>query len=788
MRSSPSVSRLPSGRVASTVFVGGCDGEVSVEENTSKIYVEPAAALLRAPPDIANGVGSPLFVINLCASQAPNPQTGKTLPGLESYRLYQVSRVEDGRTRYRLRLGFFTSEADANVVLATVRASFATAFTACLADEDRRFARGYLPETAPVARPRPVAVVTQASPQPAAKPVAPAVAKAVTPATAPAVAARPAPAKQPAPVVESKPTTTAPIAAKVAAPATTAKAPAVAASAPVQAAATPRPAVTDTQSMKKIAIEESAVFEMTWEPEAPPARAAQSSATQANSTGSHKAFDANFIDEIELTWDPPVLQAASPAAPVVPAAFKTEPVIKAKPVEKAPQPVVSKPVAPAQPVAPAAPAATTAKPAAANKAAAPAVAPEVKNPPVTLKAAAPVKLELESESAAKRPAPAAAASAQPFHVGKGAEIPNVSLSLQTEAAPIVAPSAPAIAASAAKPATAKPAAMKPATAKPIAAKPSQPKVAAPDTRVEPAKEPAKKEAPAKQAAAPVPQAHPTTTKLPPRVAALPDLDSTQTIRALTSDELNDGAIEKWFAIQLAVSEQPVNLDAMPHLDIFEAYRLYSVANAGSGKIMHALRLGFFREAVSAEAVAGYLKTFFAATSVLRISSAEQLRFKDAPAPKAPAPVEVRNDKVVDLNQARDRATRPAIPTVTMEVAPQRGGAEIDRSPTGAFKTGSHAARVASKQNSGSTGSHKALNPTLKPAPKAAAKSAGPATKHSAPIKPNNSATGRYRAPPKMSLQEQLLEEAREVELSESGIRRLPKNDSLLSRLVDKLKK
>jgi hypothetical protein len=56
-----------------------------------------------------------------------------------------------------------------------------------------------------------------------------------------------------------------------------------------------------------------------------------------------------------------------------------------------------------------------------------------------------------------------------------------------------------------------------------------------------------------------------------------DLDSTQTIRALTSEELADEAQEKWFAIQLAASEQPVNLDAMPHLDIFEAYRLYSIA-------------------------------------------------------------------------------------------------------------------------------------------------------------------------------------------------------------------
>jgi hypothetical protein len=41
---------------------------------------------------------------------------------------------------------------------------------------------------------------------------------------------------------------------------------------------------------------------------------------------------------------------------------------------------------------------------------------------------------------------------------------------------------------------------------------------------------------------------------------------------------------------------------------------------------------------------------------------------------------------------------------------------------------------------------------------------------------------------KKSLAEELLDEAREVELSESGIRKLPKNDSLLSRMFGKRSK
>ena len=104
-----------------------------------------------------------------------------------------------------------------------------------------------------------------------------------------------------------------------------------------------------------------------------------------------------------------------------------------------------------------------------------------------------------------------------------------------------------------------------------------------------------------------------------------------------ADQRGDGRRRagKWFAIQLAVSDQPVNLDAMPRLDIFEAYRLYSVATAGSGKIVHSLRLGFFKEAVSAEAVMGYLKTFFGSPTVMRVSVAEHARFKDAPSAKKP---------------------------------------------------------------------------------------------------------------------------------------------------------
>jgi hypothetical protein len=125
-------------------------GEVNVEDNTSKVYVEPGGS---APPIVSQGAGTQLFVINLCASIAPVSTTGRNIPGLDNYRLYQVARVEDGRTRHRLRLGFFTNEAHAERVLTVVRQQYPTAFTTCLGDEDRRFTRGYLPESTAAAAP-----------------------------------------------------------------------------------------------------------------------------------------------------------------------------------------------------------------------------------------------------------------------------------------------------------------------------------------------------------------------------------------------------------------------------------------------------------------------------------------------------------------------------------------------------------------------------------------------------------------------------------------------------------
>jgi hypothetical protein len=805
-------------------------GEESMEENTSKVYLEPAEALLSQ----ASGAGSPLFVINLCASMAPATLTGKSLPGLDSYRLYQVSRVEDGRTRYRLRLGFFTTQDAANRVLETVRQQYATAFTTSLSDEDRRFARGYVPDTSATGRMRvrpAVSVVPQVA-APVATPVPAKNAPVAQPKAAPtAPAARAASPAAPVASPQAKSAKTSESGVYettwepqrgAAAPAKTGTTGSYRAMDPKalatgsfkaldKAAATgtfrtleqkalatgafrvadhkaasgsfraldPKTAATGTHKaleQKALATGSHKAFEQkaaatgmhraleqkavatgmhkaleqkaaatgshrALEQKAAATGSHRALEQKAASTGSYKALDQSGINEIEISWNKPAAKAPQAAAPARAAAAPVATKPAAAP--KAATPAATKPAAPvvskAPPVLKPEPA-VQAKPAAkappVPAAKTPAKAPEAKNPPVAVKPSAPMKLELEATPVAAPKQAPAVPNNQPFHVGKGVNIPQVSLSLETAKHAKFTPAAASVAAKA----PAAPANKAAASSKPAAQQP----------------------APAAKA--------PGALQLPPRMAGLPDLDSTQTIRALTNEEMNDANQEKWWAIQLAVSDQPLNLDAMPHLDIFEAYRLYSVASAGSGKIVHSLRLGFFREAVSAEAVSGYLKTFFPTPSVLRISTAEQARFKDAPAPKTPPKVE---SKVIDLNDARDRA-KPVVPTVTMEVA--------DRSPTGAFKPG------AGTFKNGNSGTYKALN---KPAQAPAAKpvAAKPAVaKRPAAAKPAHMQTGKFRAQAKGSLQEQLLEAAREVELTESGIRRLPKSDSLLSRLVDRLKK
>jgi SPOR domain len=109
---------------------------------------------------------------------------------------------------------------------------------------------------------------------------------------------------------------------------------------------------------------------------------------------------------------------------------------------------------------------------------------------------------------------------------------------------------------------------------------------------------------------------------------LDSLESTQTMRALTASELEDNEASRWFVIELALADHAFDPDAVPNLDIFSEYRLYSVAGSDQGRIVHALRLGFFREEIAAVAVASYLGAYWDKPTIKRVSLAERERFAD----------------------------------------------------------------------------------------------------------------------------------------------------------------
>ncbi len=164
-----------------------------------------------------------------------------------------------------------------------------------------------------------------------------------------------------------------------------------------------------------------------------------------------------------------------------------------------------------------------------------------------------------------------------------------------------------------------------------------------------------------------------------RDARPPSLESTQTLRPLTTSELQDSAA-RWYVIQLSLSSESFDPDSLPNLDIFNEYRLYSVAGLDQGRIVHALRLGFFADEAAAGAVASYLAAFYEKPTVKRISAAERERFRDQR-------VEARKDigatgrhAVIEITGERHiRDNRPRIATVT-PLAPAAASSQSTAAP------------------------------------------------------------------------------------------------------------
>ena len=577
---------------------------VNVVRELDAYAVRPALGASGHLPEF----GEALFVINLCAAMTPIGTDSKTLSGFEQFKLYQVSRMEDGRRRYRLRLGFFTSEAAAEDALVAIRSRYATAFATCLCNEDLKHASGYLK--------RPLQELQQEFDL------------------------------QRTGRFKVLPRT----------------------------AQEPAAAGKDRKSS-------SSTLPSTVAPSGQPATAKPASGTTRLS---HAESDG---DEIEIN--------------LIPASTQKDRHGERKPINSK------------------------------------AVELTAETPPAT----APVKRSSNGTA--------------PFHVGAGMNIPDVGLSLAQESRSHKADTPQqAVANFAAKHAGA---------AKPASVTP--PPVAKHVDTVS-ADAPAQKPPKPVAGAAPKPGQSGGGWRQQEADDGIPTLDTTQTIRALTKKELEDANASKWFVVQLAISDQPVNLDAMPRLDIFEAYSLYSVAVMENGGIRHALRLGFFSEQVSAEAVMGYLRTFFGTPTIERISCAEQERFSVT----KPAPAEEQAKSQARVITLEEKRPTP----IKLPVTPVPASSPASRLPAKSNGT---------KSNGTSSSDFKPMVTT-----RVTGKYAAPAVRYNsstnAPMKkraPNAAATTS-------NLQRDLLDEAKSLGLSDTQILRVKKNPSLLSRLVGKLTK
>jgi hypothetical protein len=147
------------------------------------------------------------------------------------------------------------------------------------------------------------------------------------------------------------------------------------------------------------------------------------------------------------------------------------------------------------------------------------------------------------------------------------------------------------------------------------------------------------------------------------------VESTQTVRAISPAELKDPSQRKWFVVQLVTSEQPINLDLMPRLEVFASHRLYVVEARHGATSLYGLRLGFFDDEVAVSAICGYLKTFFGSPSVLRVSGAEQARFAESSTNGERLPRPWAVTEVSTQQPASREAPQPSFVLIKPAVAP-----------------------------------------------------------------------------------------------------------------------
>lgn len=177
-----------------------------MQQATRPIAHTPPAGNVFAPPP-----ASPRFVVNLCSSTTPVALVQPNHAGLKRFTFFVSRRLEEGRERFRLHMGYFESQEEAETMLDLVRDVYPAAWAgvapgiklrARAAQVASEAARAEAPRAAePPAAPSPAS-----TPEPVAVPAAVSAPAASAPVVASAPAFESAPAVAGAPAVASAPT------------------------------------------------------------------------------------------------------------------------------------------------------------------------------------------------------------------------------------------------------------------------------------------------------------------------------------------------------------------------------------------------------------------------------------------------------------------------------------------------------------------------------------------------------------------------------------------------------
>jgi hypothetical protein len=149
-------------------------------------------------------------------------------------------------------------------------------------------------------------------------------------------------------------------------------------------------------------------------------------------------------------------------------------------------------------------------------------------------------------------------------------------------------------------------------------------------------------------------------------------DDTQTWRDIRSQISRDAAVH--FAVQLAWSVTPIDLERIPGLAIFNSYTLYKIEGNREGRRWYGLRLGFFSDAVAARQVALYVRSEFASVAVVPVSAKErgdamQVGAIELPRPALAASSGRAEDKIELIDEAVDAALGSRDTAATGEATP-----------------------------------------------------------------------------------------------------------------------